>query len=209
MKLPIKEGDRFGRLTVIEFHGHDNGNRLYRCKCDCGKESVHRGSHMARGACRSCGCLQREQGAINGLKAKKHGMCDSLTYGSWSAMKFRCENSGHIAFAHYGGRGISVCERWAKFENFLADMGERPKGKSLERIDNSKGYTPDNCRWASSKEQARNRRDNRLIEAFGQKFCQSEWAEIVGIKLSTIRERLRRGWTAEESLLTPIGGGAT
>ena len=117
----------------------------------------------------------------------------------------RCEKAGSDHFANYGGRGISVCREWREsFESFLRDMGERPAGMTIDRIDVNGDYTPGNCRWSTSKEQCRNKRDNRVIEFDGQARCLSEWAEVMGAKVSAIRMRLEKGWTVERTLTTPI-----
>jgi hypothetical protein len=114
----------------------------------------------------------------------------------------RCKNTSQKAFPRYGGRGIVVCDRWTKFENFYADMGERPIGHTLDRIDNDLGYEPGNCRWATVSEQNRNKRSNHVIEYNGEKLCISEWARRVGIDGKTIRRRLDVGWSVEKALTT-------
>jgi hypothetical protein len=155
-------GVRIGRLTVIERAGSVRSpttgqvRATWRARCDCGVEVVRQSAVLWRmDGNASCGCLQREN-----LSARrtKHGMADSRTWISWASMRRRCEKPGVHNFKHYGGRGISVCERWREFSNFLADMGERPPGKSLDRIDVNGNYEPSNCRWATQQEQCRNRR---------------------------------------------------
>lgn len=135
----------------------------------------------------------------------RHGMTRSTTYQSWTAMKKRCFDPKDQAFARYGGRGIKVCERWQVFENFYADMGDRPVGLSLDRIDNGQGYEPGNCRWATAREQARNRTNNRMVEALGQVKCMAEWARDTGIPEDTLRVRiLRLRWSPERAVVTPV-----
>ena len=113
----------------------------------------------------------------------------------------RCYNPNNAAYNRYGGRGITVCKRWRKFENFLADMGNRPSSKySIDRIDNSGNYTRENCKWSTMKEQCRNRRNNRLLTLNGETHCVAEWVDIVGIRSDTIRARLKRGWSVERAL---------
>lgn len=129
----------------------------------------------------------------------------SPTYRSWMKMKDRVFNPNHVAYMRYGGRGISICERWVKsFENFLSDMGERPKGKSLDRRDNGGNYTPENCYWATSKEQSRNTCTNRLLTFHGLTLSVAEWAERFYIHPATIYQRLKRGWSIERALVETV-----
>lgn len=117
----------------------------------------------------------------------------------------RCQNKNAINYADYGGRGIAVCERWKDFANFYADMGQRPRGKyAIERKDNAGNYEPGNCRWATYKEQSRNKRNNRMIEAFGERLCMTDWAERTGLSVGTIWERLKYGWSPEKVLTKPV-----
>jgi hypothetical protein len=129
----------------------------------------------------------------------------SRTYVAWREMVRRCTYPRHHQFKSYGGRGITVCERWMRFPAFLEDMGEAPEGLSLDRRENSKGYDKANCRWATMKEQGRNRRNNRLITLNGETHCISEWAEMIGAQNGTIYARLRTGWDVEAALTTPVG----
>lgn len=121
-------------------------------------------------------------------------------YITWGAMLGRCRNPKHQSYSQYGARGITVCKRWYLFTNFFEDMGFRPKSKSLDRIDNSKGYSPENCRWASRIEQSNNRRGNKRITAFGKNLTLSEWAREIGISKVTLRSRIVRGWSTERAL---------
>lgn len=136
---------------------------------------------------------------------KTHGHSHTPTYNTWLRIISRCTKPSHHNYKYYGGRGITVCERWLKFENFYADMGERPKGKTVERVDNNKGYSPDNCRWATMKEQSNNRRSNKPITFNGETLTRSQWAERLGIHVSTMYLRCRRGLSIERILSAEHG----
>ena len=149
-------GKVFHRLTVVQYAGVDKWHRaLWLCKCECGNMTTVKGTHLRNGGTFSCGCWQQ-----------KHGLSTSLAYSSWCSMRNRCNNPNNIGYKWYGGRGITVCGRWMEFENFSADMGERPEGLTLERINNEEGYYPGNCKWATPKEQANNQRlrNQHLVE---------------------------------------------
>lgn len=136
-----------------------------------------------------------------------HGMSSTSTYRIWQAMFQRCTNPNHESYHLYGGRGIKVCKRWHRFENFLADMGERPAGMSIERENNSKGYGPRNCRWATPREQSLNRRDTRNLTFQGETMCLTDWAARVGLSPQRLRGRLKAGWELDKALTIPAGAG--
>lgn len=167
----VYPGDVFGRLTVIREAGRQGDGRAYLVRCICGQKKVVPGRNLRSGNTKSCGCYRRERGRtlteqLTGTgPGPKHGHAaeSSPTYRSWNAMLARCSNPNQIGFSRYGARGITVCDIWRGdrgFETFLAFMGERPEGLTLDRIDNDRGYAPANCRWATPTEQARNRRDS-------------------------------------------------
>lgn len=134
-----------------------------------------------------------------------HGLADTPRYQVWQAMLNRCRNPNVKGYENYGGRGIRVCARWHVFENFIADMGERPEGMTLERKDPDGDYGPDNCIWASRLSQSRNRRSLVLITHKGETLCAAEWAQRLGIKSNTVRARLRAGWLHSDAVTLPLG----
>ena len=192
-------GQVFGRLEVSGFLRRETGygsTRFYWvCTCSCGNTTIRLPHALTSGKTKSCGCLRYD------LKCNfKHGMLGTGTYNSWQNMKRRCLDETIHNFKWYGGRGIKVCERWMKFENFLEDMGERPEGKSLDRIDNDGDYEPENCRWATYSEQVLNSRTVRLHTFDGVTDSQVGWASRVGITQQLLSKRLSRGWTFEQAL---------
>jgi hypothetical protein len=135
---------------------------------------------------------------------KTHGYFGTRTYYSWASMLSRCRNPKNIEFHNYGGRGIKVCNRWKRFENFLADMGERPKGMTLDRINGDRNYEPLNCRWATLREQGNNSRRNHWLEWNGSRKTVAQWAETLQVRPYVLYKRLYRGWTIERTLETPV-----
>lgn len=151
-------GNRYGRLLVTDAAGCDKyGNRQWKAICDCGTERIVVGMNLRKGLTNSCGCLHKEIAKEEGKKTATHGMALTRAYKTWIAMVRRCTKPTDQAWKHYGQMGITVCERWINsFENFYADMGDRPDGMSIDRINPFNGYSPDNCRWATALTQARN-----------------------------------------------------
>jgi hypothetical protein len=149
-------GERFGRLVAVSHAGVKKKVTYWKCKCDCGNTTIVRYGNLGKGT-KSCGCLKAE---LNKQRGITHGQYGNTTYGSWKAMKERCLRKKAINYAEYGGRGIKVCTKWKKFENFFADMGHRPEGTTLDRIDPNGNYEKENVRWATIKQQRRNRRDD-------------------------------------------------
>lgn len=205
---PYKDysGQRFGRLVVLS-RAENLGRKVsFLCLCDCGNEKVISSNAFKCGTTISCGCWQvqtmREQ-----PRRLQHGQSignGSPEYQTWSRIKSRCYDPNEIGYHRYGGRGITVCDRWLEsFENFLSDMGERPsQNHSIDREDNDGNYEPSNCKWSTKKEQANNRRSNRILSYKGQDKTTSQWADEIGIGQSTIHARLKRGWSIKKTLST-------
>lgn len=193
---------RFGRLLVKNRSGtHHLGGALFLCKCDCGKTIEVRAQSLRQGHTKSCGCFNSDQKRDICIERNTtHGLTGTRTYHIWENMLGRCLNKASTTYAKYGARGISVCERWRKFENFFNDMGECPLAHTLDRIDSRGNYEPNNCRWATMKEQQNNRLNNRHITYAGETLTLMQWAEKVGIKRETISRRLEMGWTIERAL---------
>ena len=176
-----------------------NGKKYRRalCICECGHEVSVMVKKLRSGHTRSCGCLQRESRTKHGHNTGQK----SPTYQTWDAMIQRCYNEKSTKFYLYGSRGISVCDRWrSSFSDFLEDMGERPLGKTIDRLDGNGNYEPGNCRWATRKEQQRNLRSNQFITIAGRRVTIPEASELTGIHRETIRGRLRRGLSDEEAV---------
>lgn len=196
-------GNKYNRLTAVEH----KGGRKWLFRCDCGEQVITSGADVRNGKTKSCGCYNREA-----LVARNttHGKTNHFMFGAWRDLKQRCYNPKNEAYPNYGGRGITVCDRWLEsFENFLADMGERPEGKSIDRIDNDKGYEPSNCRWATRVEQANNTRRNTYIEVDGLILLKKGWAEKMGISIYTINKRLDRGWPPHLAVTKPASEGVS
>jgi hypothetical protein len=232
---PIRDiaGQRFGRFTVLSFvEINERHKAVWWCRCDCGTAKRVVGSELTFGKTISCGCWRREktadaarartqaaaghhwnQGivrsaeyrAMRRARATTHGMTHTREYSSWTSMLQRCTNPNDPSFANYGGRGITVCDRWRRFENFYEDMGPRPLKHSMDRIDNSLGYFKENCRWAPDSVQAANKRTNRILSFGGRSQTLAEWAREVGVQEDALRRRLgKSGWTVEKALTTPL-----
>lgn len=182
---------RFGMLVALQYAG--SGKWL--CRCDCGKFTEVITSNLTRGNSKSCGCQ---------LHPKKHGMAHHPVNQVWRAMRARCNNPNDPAYANYGGRGIKVCERWDDFALFVLDMGPRPKGHQIDRTDNEKGYSPENCRWVLPKENLNNKRSSRKIDWCGETLTITQWAERLGVKPRTLFNRIDRGMSLDEAMTRPV-----
>lgn len=181
------------RLTILGPAKGKESRPYVLARCKCGSEKVYRADNVVNGKVRSCGCLTVEKSTERALAMTKHGharLKRSPTYLTWRSMHIRCCGSDKDHYQAYAAKGISVCERWNSFENFLADMGERPEGCTIDRIDSSKGYEPANCRWATKKEQSQNRSCTRWIEFEGRTQTLSDWATEIGISVSGLKDRI-------------------
>lgn len=191
----------FERWTVIEYAGPSKNCAKWLCRCSCGVEKVVYSNSLITGRSSSCGCFAKEMASLNRME---HGhntrSGQSPTYKSWRNMLRRCTDPKHGSFKNYGGRGIKVCEEWKTFDKFLADMGERESGKTLDRIDSNGNYEKSNCRWFDMKEQANNRTNNHHLTHNGETHTVSQWAEKLNISDGTIRARLFRGFSTEDAL---------
>jgi len=210
-KLMNLIGLEYERWTVIKSTGRNkHGQFMWLCRCCCGNEKIVLGNSLRNGDSRSCGCLAKEM-LIK--RSVTHGFTrngkTSKTYRAWTNITKRCNDKNNPDYKDYRGRDINVCHRWSSknqrgFQNFLKDMGECPPGKSIDRINNNKGYYKRNCKWSTDKEQARNRRNNHVLTMDGTSACYAEWEEITGIKQSVISRRIKRRWSARRALTTPM-----
>lgn len=199
-------GQRFGKLYVIAFDhsGGVNGLAYWRCICDCGKEVVVRGTCLRTGESRSCGCLAKE---LSSIRNSTHNCRNTRLYHIWIDMKQRCMNPNQPDYPRWGGRGITVCESWLKsFDNFKEWAIENGYTDSLtiDRIDNDGNYCPENCRWATSEDQANNRHNSKLIEFNGEVHSETQWSRLLGGNRNLVHDRLKKGWSIEKALTTPV-----
>lgn len=206
-KLIDLTGQKFGRLTVIERAGSDKyKNAMWLCKCDCEKQAkcVVNGSYLRQGLSQSCGCYNRE---LNSERMKTHGESKTRLYKLWVGMKTRCYNQNRKSYKYYGAEGKAVCDEWKDsfkaFYDWSMSNGYQDN-LTIERIDNSKGYSPDNCKWATMKEQSNNTRRNHLIEYKGKKQNLTQWAEELNINYNSLESRVNRlHWDVDRAFKEP------
>jgi hypothetical protein len=200
-------GKKFDRLTVISLHDTNNGIARWSCICVCGNTSIVSYGNLKDKHVRSCGCLSKE-----GNQSKHR---DSFTrfYRIWSSMKMRCINKNRDSYKYYGGKGIKICERWFEYMNFKNDMYDSylmhikeygEKNTSLDRMGNNSNYCKENCRWATLREQANNKRNSLFIEYNGERKTLSQWCEVLDINQNTVKQRLHRGWSTDKSFQSPM-----
>lgn len=195
-------GKTFGRWLVIERRGDIKGAAAWLCRCTCKTERVVGGQSLRLGTSTSCGCYHSEN---QSRLRTKHGASFTPEYTAWAHMMQRCLNPDNPEYSNYGARGITVCQRWQTAANFIADMGQRPSPKhTLERVNNDKGYSPENCIWDTQKNQCRNKRTNRPITWNNKTQLITDWSRELGGAKHSLSTRLSRGWSLERAMTTPF-----
>lgn len=196
-------GQTFNLLTVVGAPTVVGRRTMYPCTCQCGSLSTVEGSALKGGKTKSCGCLKRVGGHTT------HGMSNTPVYRTWMSMLSRCNNPSSTSYPRYGGLGVEVCERWHSFENFYADMGDKPEGMSIERKENSKGYYKENCKWATPVEQAKNRRSTTYVRVHGRILSFADAVRRFGaVSYHVAKNRVNRdGWSAARAITTPPNEG--
>lgn len=197
-------GYRFGDWTVLERLDHRNGSTHWLCRCRCGAEKEVSGQHLKRGKTKSCGCHREEQARE---RFTKHGLRGNVVYVTYGGIMDRCYNRNCAEYKWYGGRGITVCDRWRQHPKvFIEDMGPKPTPThSIDRIDNDGNYEPGNCRWATRAQQRRNSSRLKLVTFRGKTQCLQDWADELGMSRDTLYSRLVRGnWDVERALETAV-----
>lgn len=198
-------GQKFNMLTALYPVGvSKNGTWIWMCKCDCGNEKQINSRNLHSGGTRSCGCLAKKARIENmkKLNGVYHGFSKEKLHSVWLSMRGRCCNPNNYDFKYYGGKGIQICEEWLEYESFKewAFINGYSEGLTLDRIDSSKNYCPENCRWVDMKTQSNNKSNNVVIEYNGESHTLKEWAEILGINYSTVHKRYSAGKTIEQIL---------
>ena len=193
----IIPGQQFVRLTVVQ----RVSRHYWLCRCRCGKQTSVYAYNLLTKKSKSCGCLTAD---MTRSRATIHGLTETPEYTTWLAMRRRCQRPKDPNYARYGGRGLTICKRWDRFEHFIADMGQRPTPQhSIERINNDGNYTPRNCRWATRAEQSMNKSNNLTFDYRGERWTTKRAAEFTGLCLRAIRKRIKLGWAPERILTEP------
>lgn len=201
---------RFGRLTALYIDRSKTKRVYWKCKCDCGKTLSAPSCRLVSGETKSCGCLRNEMAS---KRLKKHGLTKQTLHNAWLNMKTRCDNPIYNEYEKYGGRGITYCKEWKSFDNFMNwalnngfNDTKDSNGRnllSLDRIDNNGNYCPENCKWSTRVEQARNKSVNKNYEYEGKIYCLTALAEISVVSKDSIRRRLKKGWSVKDAVDTP------
>lgn len=199
--MPKHHGDltgrRFGKLVVLSCT-QSTGQRRWLCRCDCGGEQDARQYGLLTGRVIDCGCGEFSRRS----KPRSHGATmngkKTPTYETWRGMKMRCDMPNNVAYHRYGGRGIKICDRWRDYGNFLADMGERPEGMTLDRVDADGDYCPENCRWADKADQSRNRTTTRVFQTPEGPMTTTDLQARFGVSAKNVGRWARWGWTDQE-----------
>jgi hypothetical protein len=213
-KLVNLTGKTIDRLKVIKFsHNDENDNRMWECLCSCGNIRFYTTGSLNGGSVKSCGCKSYEY--KHGKIPRKHGMTNTRFYKIWKGAKYRCINPKNCLYKYYGGRGIKICDRWLKFDNFLNDMYQSyeehiricdENNTTIDRIDTNGDYCLENCKWSTWKEQGNNRKTNAFIKFNNINMTVTQWSDKLHINKSTILGRLHKyGWSVEKTLTTPAG----
>lgn len=200
-KFIDRTGEKYNHLLVLGLEAITNGKPAWKCRCDCGKITVVRGSNLVSGAVKSCGCLR------NTPYNKTHGDSNTKLYRHWKSMIYRCTKPNHPAYRWYGARGISVCDEWLDYENFKKWAIETQPDKSytVDRIDVNGNYCPENCRWATREEQANNRRSNIMFEYRGERKNLMQWSKCLNVGYKLLYNRINKlGWDFEKAITTPV-----
>lgn len=193
-------GRRFGMLTVVSRAENGKyGDAMWQCQCDCGGTVIVRAGDLRRGSTKSCKCMKREW---NRESHTTHGLSNTRLHKIWSMVIERCNNHNHVQYHRYGGRGIKMCEEWEKdfvafYEWAMANGYE--DGLTLDREDNDKGYSPDNCRWITMREQQHNRSNNHLVTMNGRTQNVTQWCNELGVNRAYVYKRLKKGWSPEKA----------
>jgi hypothetical protein len=191
MKIIDLSGERFGRLIVLSRAPNNKKTTRWLCLCDCGITKAINATCLTKEITQSCGCLRKEK---TGKQFSRHGMTNSSEYSIWCAMKRRCSDKNNRYYHRYGGRGIVVCDNWKdSFENFYKDMGKKPDGYSIDRIDVNGNYSPENCKWSNAVEQANNKSTNNFLTYGDETHTIAEWSRIGGIPQTALHQRIKSG----------------
>lgn len=203
MRFVDLTNNKYGRLTVLKKLQNHNKHIMWLCKCECGNEIKASGYNLKSGHVKSCGCLKSE---LSRKRKLTHGLSKTFLYAEWARIRRRCNNPNMTCYKDYGGRGIKVCSEWDSVENFInwSLLNGYKNGLSIDRIDNNKGYSPDNCRWVTRKVQANNKRNNHLITYNGETKTLAQWSEHLNLPYGVLKYRINNNWNTEKAFFSPV-----